>query len=218
MAYSDDMKKYIKLLNEHADYNGNLPNYEIEVVNRKSGKIEHDDVAKDEKELKALKKKLQDKYDKSDFELRVISNGHMVKEDFEEDYGVPGEDDMEEPHIDDHNFDDHDVDSDLDNEIGLANQEDDEDHDFDDEGFDHDEHDFGDAEMDHDESEEDVVESPEFNYTGIFNVDGYEIPLIFKSDDIEDFKTILRIMKQSGLTVEAEYKWNSKLIDLDDSE
>lgn len=63
--------------------------------------------------------------------------------------------------------------------------------------------------------EDDVI----FNYTATIQLTGYDFPLVLQADDMEEIKTVMRVMKQSGLNPQGDYKWNSKTfqIDLDES-
>lgn len=65
------------------------------------------------------------------------------------------------------------------------------------------------------EAEDDVI----FNYTATIQLTGYDFPLVVQADDMEEIKTVMRVMQQSGLNPKGDYKWNSKTfeIDLDES-
>lgn len=121
---------------------------------------------------------------------------------------------IDDEHEEDHNVDeidtdlDMDIDSELDMEIDYSG----------DEGEDEL---YSEPAIDDIEYSEPAIEVPEedkdltYNYTATLQIHGYDYPMILQSDEIDDFKTVMRVMKQSGLHVEGEYKWNSKTFNLD---
>ena len=158
--------------------------------------------------------------------LESVESGEEMEEDlkdYKDDYSdldedryeeeLPGDEDMGmDSSID---MDDYDLDSELDMEIARDGLEDeymgddeeyvapDLDSGYDDMG--------GDLEPEND----DVI----FNYTATIQLTGYDFPLVLQADDMEEIKTVMRVMQQSGLNPKGDYKWNSKTfeIDLDES-
>lgn len=57
--------------------------------------------------------------------------------------------------------------------------------------------------------------SPTFNYTATIQLHGYDFPLVLQSDEMDEIKTVMRLMKQSGLDPKGVYRWNSKTFDID---
>lgn len=65
-----------------------------------------------------------------------------------------------------------------------------------------------------DEPEVEEESAPTFNYTATIQLHGYDYPLVLQADDMDELKTVMRVLDQSGLAPEGEYKWNSRAIDL----
>lgn len=65
-----------------------------------------------------------------------------------------------------------------------------------------------------DDEEVETVE-PVYNYTATIQVHGYDFPLVLQSDDMDEIKTVMRVLKQSGLNPSGDYKWNSKTFEID---
>lgn len=76
-------------------------------------------------------------------------------------------------------------------------------------------------ELDSEGDLEDVVgdDEPVYNYTATIQIHGYDFPMVLQSDDMDEIKTVMQVMRQSGLNPRGDYKWNSKTfqIDLDES-
>lgn len=154
--------------------------------------------------------------------LESVENGKEVEESKEEmeetleedryEEELPGDEDMGmDSSLD---MDDYDLDSELDMEIARDGLED--------EYMGDDEEYIApdlDADMDVDDElgseEDDVI----FNYTATIQLTGYDYPLVLQADDMEEIKTVMRVMQQSGLNPKGDYKWNSKTfeIELDES-
>lgn len=154
--------------------------------------------------------------------LESVENGKEVEETLEEDRyeeELPSDEDMGmDSSLD---MDDYDLDSELDMEIARDGLEDE--YIGDDEenvapDLDSGYNEMGgesEAEDDDDVDDDDVI----FNYTATIQLTGYDFPLVLQADDMEEIKTVMRVMKQSGLNPKGDYKWNSKTfeIDLDES-
>lgn len=154
--------------------------------------------------------------------LESVENGKEVEEPKEEmeetleedryEEELPGDEDMGmDSSLD---MDDYDLDSELDMEIARDGLED--------EYMGDDEEYVApdlDADMDVDgelgSEDDDVI----FNYTATIQLTGYDYPLVLQADDMEEIKTVMRVMQQSGLNPKGDYKWNSKTfeIELDES-
>ena len=154
--------------------------------------------------------------------LESVENGKEVEESKEEmeetleedryEEELPGDEDMGmDSSLD---MDDYDLDSELDMEIARDGLED--------EYMGDDEEYIApdlDADMDVDgelgSEEDDVI----FNYTATIQLTGYDYPLVLQADDMEEIKTVMRVMQQSGLNPKGDYKWNSTTfeIELDES-
>lgn len=66
----------------------------------------------------------------------------------------------------------------------------------------------------HDEPEDEEDTGLAFNYTATIQLHGYDYPLVLQGDDMDELKTVMRVLDQSGLAPSGEYKWNSRAIDL----
>lgn len=75
-----------------------------------------------------------------------------------------------------------------------------------------------DAPSNEEDEEDETEEVPVFNYTATIQLHGYDYPLILQSDDMDELKTVMRVLRQSGLNPEGQYKWNSRAINLDPDE
>lgn len=154
--------------------------------------------------------------------LESVESGEEMEEDlkdYKDDYSDLDEDRYEEELTGDEDMgmdssidmDDYDLDSELDMEIARDGLEDeymgddeeyvapDLDSGYDDMG--------GDLEPEND----DVI----FNYTATIQLTGYDFPLVLQADDMEEIKTVMRVMQQSGLNPKGDYKWNSKTFEID---
>jgi hypothetical protein len=146
----------------------------------------------------------------------VEESKEEVEETLEEDRyeeELPGDEDMGmDSSLD---MDDYDLDSELDMEIARDGLEDE--YMSDDEEYVAPDLDSGYDEMggELEPEDEDVI----FNYTATIQLTGYDFPLVLQADDMEEIKTVMRVMQQSGLNPKGDYKWNSKTfeIDLDES-
>lgn len=155
--------------------------------------------------------------------LESVENGKEVEESKEEVEETLEEDRYEEELPSDEDMgmdssldmDDYDLDSELDMEIARDGLEDE--YMGDDEEYVAPDLDSGYDEMGGElEAEDDDVI---FNYTATIQLTGYDFPLVLQADDMEEIKTVMRVMQQSGLNPKGDYKWNSKTfeIDLDES-
>jgi phage FluMu protein Com len=146
--------------------------------------------------------------------IQLIESIGMREEDYEDEFNL---DPTETPDGDyDMSMDDsgYDVDNELDMEIARSDVEDM----GGEEDYSYDEPDMMDMEpnLDADGTESD---DPIFNYTATIQIHGYDFPLVLQADDMDEIKTVMQVLKQSGLNPKGDYKWNSKTfeIDLDES-
>jgi len=145
--------------------------------------------------------------------LESVENSDEVQEPIEEDRyeeELPGDEDMGmDSGLD---MDDYDIDSELDMEIARDGLEDDY-------MGDDDEYVVPEPEPEVESGGDDLGDDVVFNYTATIQLTGYDFPLVLQADDMEEIKTVMRVMQQSGLNPKGDYKWNSKTfeIDLDES-
>ena len=222
-----NMKKYIQLLENGGNYSGedhetmknNDSHYEID----KSFKVEkeHDNVyhvkgnesnytyvSFDNKEAADERRKSMDERRKQDMkEHRKSKTKSKTKSKMKEDHMDDGMGD-----IDSGMDDDYSLDSDLEDEMSMSDEPE-MDMDYDRLDTDYDSIEYEDPDMPEMESseEDDLM----YNYTATIQLHGYDYPVILHSDSIDEFKTVMRVFRQSGLHPDGEYKWNSRKFDLD---
>lgn len=140
--------------------------------------------------------------------MKLIESIDVNEDQYEDEFNLdPEEVGIDEPE----QLGSYDVDDELDMEIARSVSDD-----FD---MEPDELESGEFDVEPDHEAEPEVQEPVFNYTATIQIHGYDFPLVLQADDMDEIKTVMQVLKQSGLNPQGDYKWNSKTfeIDLDES-